>query len=216
MRNPWLDIPLADYEAHMALPTVGQADLIAHELEILLRRYSPSSVAIIGCAGGNGFERAAGSGVSRLVGVDINPQYIERARERYEGRIPGLELHTADIQACRSLFEPVDLIYTALVLEYADLDRAMGVLGSHCNSNGVLAVLSQLPHETMAHVSPSPYTSLQLLAPGMRLLSQEELRRQAEHAGFAPLHSRTAIATGDKRFRIDEFRIRTQADADSS
>lgn len=215
MRNPWLDIPLADYEAHMALPTVGQADLIAHELEILLRRYSPSSVAIMGCAGGNGFECAACSGVSRLVGVDINPQYIERARERYEGRIPGLELHIADIQACQSLFDPVDLIYAALVLEYVDLDRTMGVLAAHCNSNGVLAVLSQLPHETMAHVSPSPYTSLQLLAPGMRLLSQEELRRQAEHAGFAPLHSRTAIAAGGKRLRIDEFRIRTKADADS-
>src|SRR5690242_12987238 len=216
MRNPWLDIPLADYEAHMALPTVDQAQLIAHELEVLVGSHSPRSIAVIGCAGGNGFDCAAGSGVSRLVGVDINPQYIERARERYEGRIPGLELHIADIQACRSLFEPVDLIYVALVLEYAELDRVMGVLGSHCNSNGILAVLSQLPHEKMANVSPSPYTSLQLLAPGMRLISQEELRRQAEHAGFAPLHSRTAIATGGKRFRVDEFRMRAKADANSS
>lgn len=216
MRNPWLDIPLADYEAHMALPTVGQADLIARELATLLRGYSPTSIAIIGCAGGNGFDCAAGSGISRVVGVDINPQYIERARERYEGRIPGLELHIADIQACQSLFEPVDLIYVALVLEYADLDRTMGVLAAHCNSNGVLAVLSQLPHETMAHVSPSPYASLQLLAPGMRLISQEELRRQAEHAGFAPLHSGTVTAIGGKRFRIDEFRIRAPADASRS
>lgn len=199
----------------MALPTVGQADLIAHELGILLRRYSPSSVAIMGCAGGNGFECAVGSGVSRIVGVDINPQYIERARKRYEDRIPGLELHIADIQTCQALFEPVDLIYVALVLEYVDLDRTMGVLGSHCNSNGVLGVLSQLPHETMAHVSPSPYTSLQLLAPGMRLISQEELRRQAEHAGFAPLQFGTATATGGKRFRIDEFRLPAEADADS-
>ena len=216
MRNPWLDIPLADYEAHMALPTVGQADLIARELATLLRGYSPTSIAIIGCAGGNGFDCAAGSGISRVVGVDINPQYIERARARYEGRIPGLEMHIADIQACQSLFEPVDLIYVALVLEYADLDRTMGVLAAHCNSNGVLAVLSQLPHETMAHVSPSPYASLQLLAPGMRLISQEELRRQAEHAGFAPLHSGTVTAIGGKRFRIDEFRIRAPADASRS
>src|SRR5688500_18466072 len=25
MRNPWLDIPLRDYEGHMALPSIGQA-----------------------------------------------------------------------------------------------------------------------------------------------------------------------------------------------
>jgi hypothetical protein len=29
MSNPWLEIPLANYEAHMALPTIGQMRLIA-------------------------------------------------------------------------------------------------------------------------------------------------------------------------------------------
>jgi hypothetical protein len=206
MRNPWLDIPLSDYEAHMALPTVGQSQLIAHELDILVRTYCPGSVAIIGCAGGNGFDCVVGTSVSRVAAVDLNPEYIERARVRYEGRIPGLELHIADIQASESLFDPVDLLYVALVLEYVDLARTMSFLGSHCNPNGVLAVLFQLPHETMAHVSPSPYISLRLLEPGMRLISQEELQRQARHAGFAPEHSRTTVSTGGKRFCIAVFR----------
>lgn len=216
MRNPWLDIPLADYEAHMALPTVGQSQLIADELDGLVRTYSPASVAIIGCAGGNGFDCVVGTNVSRIVGVDLNPKYIEKARARYEGIIPGLELRIADIQASESLFDPVDLIYVALVLEYVDLARTMCVLGGHCNPNGVLAVLSQLPHETVAHVSPSPYTSLQLLAPGMRLVSQEELQRQARHAGFAPQYSRITVSTGGKRFCIDEFRLGVRAPKDGT
>lgn len=207
MRNPWLDIPLADYEAHMALPTVGQSRLIADELETLVRIHRPDSVAIIGCAGGNGFDCVVGRSVSRVIGVDLNPQYIEQARARYQGRIPGLELHIADIQASGSLFDPVDLLYAALVLEYVDLARTIDILGRHCNRNGVLAVLFQLPHETIDHVSPSPYTSLQLLAPGMQLISREDLRRQAMHAGFAPEHSRMAVSTGGKRFCIDEFRL---------
>lgn len=206
MHNPWLDIPLADYEAHMALPTVGQARLIADELGTVVKSHSPLSVAIIGCAGGNGFDRVVGTTVSRVVGLDINPEYIEQARSRYDGRIPGLELYVADIQASDSLFDPVDLIYVALVLEYVDLARTMSVLGRHCKPDGVLAVLSQLPHETMAHVSPSPYASLQLLAPKMRLVSQQELQRQASLAGFAPQSSRTAVSAGGRRFRIDEFR----------
>lgn len=200
----------------MALPTVGQAQLIAHELAVLLRTYSPSSVAIIGCAGGNGFDCAVATSVTRVVGVDINPQYIERARERYKGRIPGLELHVADIQVLESRFDPVELIYVALVLEYVELGRAMSVLRNHCNTNGVLAVLCQLPHETITHVSPSPYTSLQRLSPGMRLISQEELQQQASHAGFAPINSRMSVATGGKRFRMDEFRIRMRANVRAS
>ena len=111
MRNPWLDIPLADYEAHMALPTVGQQRLIADQLDTLIGTYSPSSVAILGCAGGNGFDRLVRTSARRVVGVDINPDYIEQARRRYAGSIPGLELHIADIQSSASLFDPVDLIY---------------------------------------------------------------------------------------------------------
>jgi hypothetical protein len=41
----------------------------------------------------------------------------------------------------------------------------------------------------------------------MRLVPQEELQRQAMHAGFAPEQSRMAVSTGGKRFRIDEFRL---------
>lgn len=37
MRNPWLDIPLADYEGHMSLPHVGQAVLLGDVFEGALR-----------------------------------------------------------------------------------------------------------------------------------------------------------------------------------
>lgn len=190
----------------MALPSVGQARLIADELDALLKRHSPASIAIIGCAGGNGFDCVVGTAVGRVVGLDLNPQYIEQARARYERRIPGLELYIADIQTSDELFDPVDLIYVALVLEYVDLARTMSVLGCHCKPNGVLAVLSQLPHDTISHVSPSPYTSLQVLAPAMRLVPQEELQRQARLAGFALEHSRTLVSAAGKRFCINEFR----------
>lgn len=37
MTNPWLAIPLADYEGHMASPVVGQAEMVADEFEALLK-----------------------------------------------------------------------------------------------------------------------------------------------------------------------------------
>lgn len=208
MRNPWLEISLADYEAHMALPTVGQLRLIADQLDVLVKTYSPLSVAILGCAGGNGFDRLIGTRASRVVGVDINPEYIESARQRYAQHIPGLELLVADVQSSAPLFEPVDLIYAALVLEYVDLPHTMSFLQQHCKPNGVLAVLSQLPHDAIAHVSPSPYTSLQRLASSMRLVSQEELSRLAMEFGFSAECSRVVTSVGGKHFGVDEFRLR--------
>ena len=92
-------------------------------------------------------------------------------------------------------------------IEYVDLAQTMSALRHHCKPDGVLAVLSQLPHETMTHVSPSPYTSLQLLAPGMRLVSPLELQRLAKQVGFSLKHSRVISSAGGKRFCVDEFRL---------
>ena len=69
MTNPWLAIPLADYEGHMASPAVGQAEMLADEFEALLKSHAPTAVALVGCAGGNGFDKAARAGVTRLVGI---------------------------------------------------------------------------------------------------------------------------------------------------
>ena len=80
MTNPWLGIPLSDYEAHMALPEVAQAKLLADVFHSVLAARRPSSVAVIGCAGGNGFDRIDTSITKRVVGVDINPEYVDVKR----------------------------------------------------------------------------------------------------------------------------------------
>ena len=72
MKNPWLDIPLADYEAHMALPHVDQASLLSDVFADALSKYSPRAAAILGCAGGNGLDRVDVKQTERVVCVDIN------------------------------------------------------------------------------------------------------------------------------------------------
>ena len=206
MSTPWFDIPLEDYESHMSLPTVGQGQLIAQQMEDLVREHAPASVAVIGCAGGNGFERLVGSTVSRVVGVDINAQYVERVRERFAATLPGLELFAVDIQSGEAIFDPVDLIYAALVFEYVDVRAAMKTLRRHCQPTGVLITLTQLPHESLGHISASPYTSLEKLEPAMRLVASDNLLCEATRAGFA-LHTSKTIATpAGKQFALHTFR----------
>ena len=117
MTNPWLAIPLADYEGHMASPDVGQAEMLAKEFEALLKGHAPKTVALVGCAGGNGFDKAAEVGVARLVGIDLNARYIADAKDRYANTIPGLELHCADIQGDMPDVQAVEPVsYTHLTL----------------------------------------------------------------------------------------------------
>ncbi len=206
MPTPWLNIPSGDYEAHMSSPAIGQAQLLTNQLDALVRERQPASVAIIGCAGGNGFDQLERAAVKRIVGLDINADYIAATARRCVNRLPGLELYVADVQSPASIFEPVDLIYAALIFEYVNPTRAMANLRRHCKPNGgVLATVVQFPHQSVAAVTPSPFASLNLLAPAMKLVPPDELIAHAESAGFQ--HERTTEITspGGKRFAVQTF-----------
>ena len=206
MKNPWLTIPLEDYEGHMALPDVGQAKMLVDEFEDLLRAYGPTSVALIGCAGGNGFEEAAKAGATRIVGFDINPSYIADAKARYAERLTGLELYCADIEGDMPEVGPVDLVYGALVFEYVDLAKALKNLRGLCLPNGILAALLQLPKEGAANVSPSPFATLKALGSIMRLVPPDELRKVAEGLGFGFLSQKLIALESGKQFCLQLFK----------
>jgi len=202
MENPWLSIPLAEYEGHMALPEIGQAEVLAAELEFVVRQYSPKSVAVIGCAGGNGLDRLVESGVERIVGIDINPAYVETVRRRFGSRIPGLELHVADIQSMLPQIAPVDLIFAALILEYVDVPMTMRSFQKLCAPDGALVVILQSASPNVEKTSPSPYKSIQLLAPAMRLLDQGDVQERAIAAGFSLASSRVVSLRSGKDFVV--------------
>lgn len=56
MKNPWEEIPLADYENHMKLDSVRQLQALNEMMKGQFDMYSVSSVMILGIAGGNGLE----------------------------------------------------------------------------------------------------------------------------------------------------------------
>ena len=125
MNNPWLDISLSDYEAHMALPEVAQARLLADVFAAQLEIHKPGSLAVLGCAGGNGFERIKPDITRRVVGVELNGSYLQAVRVRFGNVFEELELIEGDIQSAAAAFAPVDLIYAALVLEYVEVRTAV-------------------------------------------------------------------------------------------
>jgi SAM-dependent methyltransferase len=192
----------------MALPEVAQAQLLADVLEGLLKRYGPRSVAVLGCAGGNGFERIATETTERVVGVDLNPEYVERLRTRFQGRIPGLELFAGDIQTESITFEPVELVVAGLLFEYVDVDLVLRRVRNLLSVGGILGTVVQTPHPASAVVTPSPFAGLQALAAFMQLVPPERLRDLAGTHGYQEIESRWLESPGGKRFQVQTFRRR--------
>lgn len=204
-RSPWLDVPLADYESHMSLPAIAQADFVARRFADVLHRFRPESVAVIGCAGGNGFDRIDPAVTKRTVGVDLNPGYIATASARWLGRIPGLEFHVADVESDPLPFAAVDLIHAALLFEYVAMTEALRNLALASRPGGRLVAVLQRPSPTMPEVTPSPYTSLQALAPIMRLVPPDDLAARAAAVGFVLESSQIEALPSGKDFVVQVY-----------
>jgi SAM-dependent methyltransferase len=144
-----------------------------------------------------------------VVAIDINPRYLEAARERHARRLNRLELICVDIQS-EAQFEPVDLIYAGLVFEYVNVSATIATLKRNCRKSGTLATVLQLPSPHRSAISPSPYVSLSRLGPSMRLVAPSELDRIADSAGFAPATSEIIALASGKLFCVQTFRAEFQ------
>ena len=204
--NPWLKVPLEDYERHMDLPEIGQAMMLNEAMARSVREFRPQSVAIAGCAGGNGIVRIATMGVNRIAGIDVNAEYLAAVHRRLGSWMPGLELHLADIQTGVPDCAPVDLVFAGLILEYVEVAATLQVLRALCAPGGTLVIVLQRASENKPAVSKSPYTSLQALASVLQLRDPAAVTAAALLAGFTEHSRRSEVLESGKAFEILSFR----------
>jgi ubiquinone/menaquinone biosynthesis C-methylase UbiE len=204
-RNPWLDIPLEDYEGHMSLPEIAQAQLLSDVFAGVLERFKPRSLAVLGCAGGNGFERINTEVTSRVVGVDINPNFLQSLAVRFNEKLSGLELLAGDVQSDTFNVPPVELVYAALVFEYLDPEAALSKIRTMLNEQGILISVVQLMNAAIPEVTPSPYKSLQALSTAIHLIDPHNLEKIARRTGYAAGEKWTVVSAGGKQFCVQIF-----------
>jgi len=182
MPNPWLTVPLADYEGHMGPEGVHQLEALASLFARALSFAKPASVAVLGVAGGNGLDRVDPAITRRLVALDINLQYLDAVRTRYARLNP--ELHLIDLAAAPLPIPPVDLVHAALIFEHAGTGRCLDNALSLVKPHGRLSVVLQLPSDSAPEVSPSRYPSIATLRYDFHLIPPAELRALVEPHGF--------------------------------
>jgi methyltransferase family protein len=197
MPSPWLKIPLQDYEGHMNAPHVAQSDALADLFEETLRKCIPDSVAILGIAGGNGLSRIDPAVTTRIVGVDINPAYLEAVCNRFQAKMP-LILHCLDLAMEVVPEAPVDLVHAALIFEHAGTETCLDSAVSLVAPDGYLSTVLQLPPSNAnPNVAPSQYTAMQTLSEHFRLVEPDNLRQTMKLRGFElQYETRRALRAG--------------------
>jgi SAM-dependent methyltransferase len=183
MSNPWLSIPLEDYEGHMGSAGVRQLAALAELFKCALDRCLPESVAVLGVAGGNGLEQIDSAATKRIVGVDINQRYLDEVQRRF-GTLAGLELHCRDLAERDFSLAPVALVHAALIFEHVGLGLALQNALSLVAPGGRLSVVLQLPSEEEQGIASTSYASMQKLKQDFALIDIGELQRLLGQKGF--------------------------------
>ena len=206
--NPWLRVSAADYEGHMGHPSVSQLGFLSEQFRLQLEATGARRIAVLGCATGNGFDAVDPARVERLLGVDINPEYLALAEARHRSRFGArLALRCANLddpQAAVAALAPggYALINAALLFEYLDPARLLPVIAGALEPGGVLAVVLQLPSPTLPAVSATPFTGVRVLEPFLALRETAALEAEAAAAGLILCaHGETALPSG-KRFAL--------------
>lgn len=202
--DPWLNIPLADYEGHMNAPEVGQLRVLSDLFAEVLAGCCPESVAILGIAGGNGLEHVDPRATCRVVGIDTNPNYLDTVRQRHGARL-NLELHCCDLAQQALTLEPVQLVHAALIFEHAGTGRCLENAVGLVAPGGRLSVILQLPAASEPNVAATPYASIQTLARDFSLIDSEHLCSALARSGFHLNHPTSRPLPSGKAFWIGVF-----------
>jgi len=197
--NPWLEVPLEDYEGHMGSSPINQLGPLADLFGEALARLRPRSVAVLGVAGGNGLEHVDSTLTTRVVGIDVNPGYLAATKQRFPD-LRGLELHCVDLQHDLLDVAPVSLVHAALVFEHAGIGRCLDNAVSLVAAGGHLCVVLQLPSEQLAGVTPSPFASMATLADDFTLVDPHQLRRVLAQRELRLTHQARVTLSSGKAF----------------
>ncbi|HEU5292336.1 MAG TPA: hypothetical protein VFU05_16930, partial [Cyclobacteriaceae bacterium] len=157
--NPWLEIPLDDYEKHMSHGSVGQLSLLNSLTKKYLSKIKPATCVFIGIAGGNGLEHIDNKISKRVIGIDINQDYLDATFKRYHVKIRSLELLKLDVSKHTVKICNSDFIWAGLIMEYIGIDTCLEFSRNNLSAGGHLIVTIQL-NNNLKSVSPTGIESV--------------------------------------------------------
>ncbi len=203
--NPWSLVPAAEYESHMGPQGADQLAPLSAILGKALASLRPARLLVLGVATGNGLEHVNPAVTSRVVGVDVNLQYLGLCRQRQMRLGSRLELYCADAEKVLLDAGAFDLCYAGLFFEHADPAHLAGRIASWLAPGGALLAVLQLPGADGAAAVPSRHASIQAVAERMRLVAPAALEKELARAKLALRRAYELPVAQGRRFHVALF-----------
>lgn len=204
MINPWLKVPLNDYEKHMSHQSVGQLELLCNLTNEKLKKYKPESFAIFGIAGGNGLEHIDNSITKSVIGIDINNYYLEECRKRFSTKIQNLTLYNCNIITEKLPDFLVNLLMASLIFEYIDIKTGLEKVYNHISENGILTAIIQ-KNNNVTSVSPTGVESIKEIGSVFKIVDELKFEKKAIETGFTMYSKSEHFLVNGKSFICCDF-----------
>lgn len=121
-------------------------------------------------------------------------------KQRYQGRVSGLEIVNADLETYTGENRRYSLIFAALIFEYLNPKVLLSRIADWLGPCGVMVSVLQLPAQHSGKVSETQYTSLKALDSIMNLISPQEFINMAAGAGLKEKEAETVTLESGKPF----------------
>jgi SAM-dependent methyltransferase len=200
--NPWTVVPAADYERHMGPEGVDQLAPLSAVFQETYLAAQPDRVLLLGCATGNGLEHVNPAVTERIVGVDVNLQYLGIARQRFMHLGAKLELFCSEAEKFRAQPGSFDLVHAALLFEYLHPEVLVRKIAEWLAPDGTCSVVLQLPG---GEGPQPPSKTMQIISKAMKLVPPDELTRLFEHYGLSRKRARIVPLKHGKCFWVAAF-----------
>ncbi len=200
--NPWTVVPAADYERHMGPGGVDQLAPLSTIFQEVYLAAQPDRLLLVGCSTGNGLEHVNPAVTQRIVGVDVNLQYLGVARQRFFHLGPRLELFCSEAEKFRSPPASFDLVHAALVFEYLHPEVLVRKVSEWLAPHGTFSVVLQLPG---GEAPPAPTKAMQIIEKAMRFVPPEDLTAVLDQYGLVRRRAKTVPLKHGKSFWVGVF-----------
>ncbi len=198
--HPWQQVPLAVYEGHMRLRSVGQLQALDELYLERLSAYPSETVAFWGIAGGNGLSHIRPGQYRAVYGVDINEAYLAACRERFIA-LKELVLLALDLSKPVTL-PSADLVFADLLIEYIGIDAFAARVHSAKPKTLCCTIQQNL---AQAFVSPSPYAqALEAIGALHQDIAEADLCNSLQQQGYLLLYRKAVPLNSAKQLlRLD-------------
>jgi hypothetical protein len=131
MSNPWQLIDLVTYENHMSSDEVYQLQTLNQITKEQLQDNQQTYVGVLGVAGGNGLDNIDILKTQKVYAVDINKNYLDICKQRYEYLGSTLEIICGNLTDDDFILPYTNLLICNLIIEYIGEKEFISVINNN-------------------------------------------------------------------------------------